>query len=85
MKKNNLVKILLIVFICTIFLSWVIPAGLYENSSFVAGTQKPVGLFDLTLIPLTVFDLALPSILFVLVVGIFYGVINKIILLGNNP
>lgn len=77
MKKNNLLKILLIVFISVVFLSWVIPAGLYENNTFTAGNIKPVGIFDLTLIPLTVFDLALPSILLVLAVGIFYGIINK--------
>ena len=77
MKKNNLIKIIITVFICTVFLSWIIPAGIFEKGAFVASTQKPAGLFDLTLIPLTVFDLALPSILFVLVVGIFYGVINK--------
>lgn len=77
MKKNNLLKILLLVFIGAIFLSWIIPTGEYSNGSFVAGSLTPSGIFDLTFIPLTVFDLALPTIIFVLVVGGFYGVINK--------
>ena len=77
MKKNNLFKVLLIVFIAAIFLSWIIPVGEYESATFNLGSIVPVGLFDLTLIPLTVFDLALPSIIFIVVIGGFYGVINK--------
>ena len=77
MKKNNLFKILLIVFISVVFLSWIIPVGIYENATFTLGQITPVGIFDLTLIPLTVFDLALPSIIFILVVGVFYGILNK--------
>ena len=77
MKKNNLFKILLIVFVFCVFLSWIIPAGVYDNAIFTNSGLKPAGLFDLTLIPLTVFDLALPSILLILIVGGFYGVINK--------
>ena len=77
MKKNSLLKVLLIVLGCIIFLSWIIPTGAYEQSEFVSSGLKPVGLLDLTLIPLTVFDLALPTIILALVVGGFYGVINK--------
>lgn len=77
MKKNNLFKILLIVFVFCVFLSWIIPAGVYDNAIFTNSGLKPAGLFDLTLAPLTVFDLALPSILLILIVGGFYGVINK--------
>ncbi len=77
MKKNNLLKILLITFFIVVFLSWVIPVGEYDNAAFISGNITPVGLFDLTLIPLTVFDLALPSIVFMLVVGGLYGIINK--------
>ena len=77
MKKNNLFKILLIVFVFCVFLSWIIPAGVYDNASFTNSGLKPAGLFDLTLAPLTVFDVALPSILLILIVGGFYGVINK--------
>lgn len=77
MKKNNLLKVLMITFVTVVFLSWIIPIGEYSNGSFVLGKISPVGLFDLTLTPLTVFDLALPSIIFVLVVGGLYGIINK--------
>ncbi len=77
MKKNNLLKILIFTFVTVIFLSWIVPVGEYDNASFILGKIVPVGLFDLTLIPLTVFDLALPSIIFILVVGGLYGLINK--------
>lgn len=75
--KNNLFKVLIVTFLIVIFLSWVIPVGQYENAIFTLGQITPVGIFDLPLIPLTVFDLALPSIIFILVVGAFYGIINK--------
>lgn len=77
MKKNNLLKIIMVTFFAVIFLSWIIPVGEYNNAAFISGNITPVGLFDLTLIPLTVFDLALPSIIFILVVGGLYGIINK--------
>lgn len=77
MKKNNLLKVLIFTFIVVAFLSWIIPVGEYNNASFILGSIVPVGLFDLTLIPLTVFDLALPSMIFVLAVGGLYGIINK--------
>ncbi len=77
MKKNNLLKVLILTFVVVAFLSWIIPVGEYDNASFILGSIVPVGLFDLTLIPLTVFDLALPSMVFVLVVGGLYGIINK--------
>lgn len=77
MKKNSLVKILLITFISVVFLSWIIPTGQYENGVFSSNGLNPTGIFDLVLIPFSVFDLALPSIIFILVVGAFYGVLNK--------
>lgn len=76
-NKNNLFKVLMTTFLIVIFLSWIIPVGKYENAVFTLGQITPVGIFDLPLIPLTVFDLALPSIIFILVVGGFYGILNK--------
>ena len=76
-NKNNLFKVLMTTFLIVIFLSWIIPVGKYENVVFTLGQITPVGIFDLPLIPLTVFDLALPSIIFILVVGGFYGILNK--------
>lgn len=77
MKKNSLIKILFITFISTVFLSWIIPAGQYSSGAFESQGLNPVGIFDLVLAPFSVFDLALPTIIFILVVGVFYGVLNK--------
>ncbi len=77
MKKNSLVKIIFIAFISTVFLSWLIPAGQYSNGTFELNGLSPVGIFDLVLAPFSVFDMVLPSIIFILVVGVFYGVLNK--------
>lgn len=76
-NKNNLLKIMIVTFFVIVFLSWVIPVGEYQNGTFNLGSITPAGLFDLTLVPLTVFDLALPTIIFILVIGGFYGVLNK--------
>ena len=77
MKKNNLAKILLISFAVAIVLSWLIPVSVYESGSLTLGNRTPVGIFDLALVPLTVFDIALSNIIFILIVGAFYGVISK--------
>ena len=63
MKKNDLLKAFLISFISIVFLSWIIPIGQYENGAFTSGNITPIGIFDLVLIPLTVFDIALPIII----------------------
>lgn len=76
-SKNSLFKMLLIVLVAVVFLSWLIPVGEYKNNVFSIGNITPIGLFDLPLIPLTVLDLALPTIIFILMVGGFYGVVNK--------
>ena len=72
-----MLKILLFTFVFAVFLSWIIPVGEYESATFKLGEITPVGIFDLALIPLTAFDLALPTIIFILVVGGFYGILNK--------
>lgn len=77
MKKNNLAKILLITFAVAILLSWIIPVSEYESGSLTLGSITPIGIFDLALVPLTVFDIALSNIIFILIVGAFYGVLNK--------
>lgn len=76
-NKNSLFKISLIVFVAIVFLSWIIPVGEYKNGVFTLGEITPVGIFDLPLIPLTVLDLALPTIIFIIMVSGFYGVVNK--------
>lgn len=79
MKKNSLLKAILIVFFAFVFLSWVIPTGYFSNGEFVKDAVAPVGLFDIITYPIvtatsSVFILA--AIIF-LCIGGFYGVLNK--------
>ncbi len=77
MKKHNLLKALGIVFLIVAFLTWIIPAGTYSSGTFTSGDYSPLGLLDLVRIPLsTLSNYAVYGIL-VLVIGGFYGVLNR--------
>lgn len=79
MKKNNLFKPLLIVFLAYVIFSWLIPVGYFSNGSFVKDAVDPVGLFDIVIYPLvtaTSSVFVLTAIVFLLIGG-FYGVVNK--------
>lgn len=79
MKKNSLLKAMLIVFLAFVILSWIIPTGYFSYGEFVKDAVAPVGLFDIITYPIvtatsSVFILA--AIVF-LCIGGFYGVLNK--------
>lgn len=79
MKKNNLLKSILIVFLLFVVLSWIIPAGYFSSGEFISGSTLPIGLFDLIIYPLitatsSVFILAA---IVILLIGGLYGVLNR--------
>lgn len=79
MKKNSLLKALLIVFGIYVVLTWIIPAGYFSSGEFVDEGTSPVGIFDLIIYPLitgtsSVFIL---TALAILCIGGLYGVLNK--------
>lgn len=79
MKKNSLLKAMLIVFFAFVLLSWVIPTGYFSNGEFVKVAVTPIGLFDIITYPIvtaTSSVFILTAILF-LCIGGFYGVLNK--------
>lgn len=79
MKKQNhsLLKVLGIVFIVVIVLSWIIPAGGYSNGKFTSGTTAPIGIFDLFRLPVLSISTFIQYGLVFLAIGGFYGVLNK--------
>lgn len=77
MKKNGLIKILGIVILVLLVLSWIIPASQYTGSEMAKIEITRVGLFDLFNYPLLSFQYFIQMILFMLVVGGFYGILNK--------
>ena len=80
MKKNNsILKALGILFLIFVALSWIIPAGYFSNGEYVKDAISPIGLFDIILYPLAAITSSvfiLSALIFILI-GAFYGVLNK--------
>ena len=79
MKKNNLLKIMGIIFLVYVLLTWIIPTGYYSNGAYVEGDIVPVGLFDIIRYPIiTMCSTAfMITAIVILLIGALYGVLNK--------
>lgn len=76
MKKNNTLKVLLIVILFACLLTWIFPIS-YYNGGLITDTRYPVGLFDIfSYSTLTLYYFGSTAI-YALVVGIFYAVFEK--------
>ena len=76
MKKNSLLKALLILFGVLVILTWIIPSGSYSGN-FISGKIDPVGIFDLFKYPLYTFSTFIDYGIVILSIGIFYGILSK--------
>lgn len=79
MKKKEIFIGLGIILAIYVFLSWIIPAGYYNNGTFTSGTITPVGFVDIIKYPVitltsSVFVLTTISII---IIGGLYGVMKK--------
>ena len=78
MKKYDLLKVLGITFLIVFFMSWVIPAGSFTSGTFSsADAAVPIGLYDLVRLPFISLATFIQYILLILVIGGFYGVLNR--------
>ena len=79
MKKKDLLKAIGIVLGVFVILTWLIPASTFSGSEVAKGTTSPVGLFDLIKYPLQTATTSIIAIsaLTMLLIGGFYGVVNK--------
>lgn len=77
MKKHNTLKVVLITILVLVLLTWILPAA-YYSSGYVDQGRVQMGLFDLFSYPVTSLSYFGYLALFILVVGAFYGVLNKI-------
>lgn len=78
MKRHNLFKVIGIVILVTVLLTWILPTTYYQYSLVSDGTRSQVGLFDLLSYPTMSLSYFGNVIIFILAVGAFYGVLNKI-------
>lgn len=77
MKKHNIFKVVLITLLVFMLLTWIFPAA-YYSGSYIDQGRVQMGLFDLFNYPITAISYFGYIAAFVLVVGGFYGVLNKI-------
>ena len=77
MKKHNTFKVVLITLLVFMLLTWILPAA-YYSGSYVDQGRIQMGLFDLFNYPVTAISYFGYIAAFILVVGGFYGVLNKI-------
>lgn len=77
MKKNGLLKSIAICFIVAVVLSWFIPTGIFNGTTFQAGETLPVGIINLFRVPVLTFQTFIQYTIFLVTLGLFYGVVNK--------
>ncbi|MDD3186883.1 MAG: hypothetical protein PHD02_00190 [Bacilli bacterium] len=76
-KKYSLLMTIMIAFLLVVVLSWIIPGGAFSSGVYAKGDVTPLGLGDLTKVPLWTFSTIFQFSLIFLVIGGFYGVLNK--------
>ena len=77
MKKNDLFKAIGICFLAFMVLSWIIPTGSYSSGAYVKAATSTIGLTDLFYYPVITFGTFIQYGLVFLILGGFYGVVNK--------
>ena len=76
MKKNNILKVVLLTICCIVLLSWLLPTGSFQ-SELVIGDRAQIGLFDLFSYPTVALQYFFQVLLYALAVGGFYGIASK--------
>lgn len=78
MKKYNVFKVLSIAILTTILLSFLIPSTTFDGYGSVnKGNINPVGFIDTFANSITSFSVFLNAFVFILCVGVFYGILCK--------
>ena len=77
-EKHSLGKILSILLVLALILSWVIPVGSFNGSEFVSQDILRIGIADVGNMLYYVIAMAIDKILFLLSLGAFYGLLTKI-------
>lgn len=76
-EKHSLGKVLGIVFILALILSWIIPVGSFNGAEFVDQGLMRIGLADVGNMLYYVIAMAVDKILFLFALGAFYGLLTK--------
>lgn len=77
-EQHNASKVVLVTILCFMLLTWILPAAYYYNGEYIELGRTQMGLFDLFNYPVTALSSFGYIICYILFVGAFYGVLNKI-------
>lgn len=75
-KENDLIKVVSIAFLFTLILTWIIPGGSFSGAEFVDAGLTRIGLNEAAISFIYSVSFFLQQVIFVLLVGAFYGVIS---------
>ena len=75
-KENDLVKFVSIAILVTLILTWIIPGGSFAGKEFTKAAISRIGLNELSISGVYAVSFFLQQIIFVLVIGAFYGIIT---------
>lgn len=76
MKKNNILKVVLISICVIVLLTWLLPTATY-TSELTIGDRAQMGIFDLFSYPTVALQYFFHILLYALAVGGFYGIASK--------
>ena len=77
MKKHNTLKVVLITLLAFLICSWIFTTA-YYSGGYVEQGRAQMGLFDIFSYPTTALQYFGNIAFYVIVIGAFYGVLNKI-------
>ena len=77
MKKNGLLKIISIIALALLILSWIIPASYFSGSEMVNVGLYRIGLFDIINYPVLAIQYFIQLLLLIVAIGGFYGVLSE--------
>ena len=79
MKKNSVIKAIVITFLIYVLASWIIPGGTFQSGNFTKGTTSPVGISDIFIFPIStsITSIFVLVAIIILLIGGLYGVMNK--------
>ena len=75
-KENDLVKFVTLAILVTLILTWIIPGGSFAGTTYTESGLTRIGLSEASLSSVYSVSFFLQQIIFVLVIGAFYGVIT---------
>lgn len=75
-KKNDRVKFVVLAILVTLILTWIIPGGSFSGKEYVEGEITRIGINEISISGVYALSFFLQQLIFILVIGAFYGVIT---------